>query len=69
LASKTAKRSAEASLKGYHYQLHKAIVQLLENSSPTANVIIEGVEDIDVDDGLTYVAIQCKYLEAETRTV
>lgn len=68
MASKTAKRSAEASLKGYHYQLHKAIVQLLENSSPTANVIIEGVEDIDVDDGLTYVAIQCKYLEAETRT-
>jgi hypothetical protein len=68
LANKTTKRSAEASLKGYHYQLDKAIVQLLENSSSTANVTIEGVEDIDVDDGLTYVAIQCKYLESETRT-
>ncbi len=65
---KAVKRSAEASLKGYHYQLDKAIIQLLENSSSTANVTIEGVEDIDVDDGLTYVAIQCKYLEAETRT-
>lgn len=68
LVRKVAKRSAEAPLKGYHYQLDKAIVQLLENSSPTANVTIEGVEDIDVDDGLTYVAIQCKYLEADTRT-
>ncbi len=68
MPSKTAKRSAEASLKGYHYQLDKAIIQLLENSSLTANVTIEGVEDIDVDDGLTYIAIQCKYLEAEART-
>lgn len=55
-------RSATATIKGYFYQFDHAIVRLLE-ASMHANVTIEGVEDIDIDDGNNSAFVQCKYYE------
>lgn len=60
-------RSANATIKGYLYQFDKTILQILELSSPLSSVVVEGIEDIDFDDGdLTYV--QCKYYEGTSYT-
>jgi len=55
-------RSASATIKGYFYQFDQTIVRLLE-ASKTASVTVEGIEDIDLDDGSESALVQCKYYE------
>ncbi len=55
-------RSATATIKGYFYQFNQTIVQLLE-SSKQGIITVEGVEDIDFDDGDESAFVQCKYCE------
>jgi hypothetical protein len=62
------RRSADAALLGFHYQLDKTLFEILSQESETTRVTVEGVEDIDVESDGQYVAIQCKYLEAQSPT-
>ncbi|MDN7683006.1 DUF4297 family anti-phage-associated protein [Burkholderia cenocepacia] len=55
-------RSATATIKGYFYQFDQTIVRLLE-ASKHASVTVEGIEDIDLDDGADSAFVQCKYYE------
>lgn len=55
-------RSATATIKGYFYQFDQTIVQLLQ-ASTNGSVTVEGVEDIDLDDGAAIAFVQCKYYE------
>ncbi|GAB4061476.1 DUF4297 family anti-phage-associated protein [Uliginosibacterium sediminicola] len=55
-------RSATATIKGYFYQFDQTIVRLLEGSEH-ASVTVEGIEDIDIDDGNDSAFVQCKYYE------
>jgi hypothetical protein len=55
-------RSATATIKGYFYQFDQTIVQLLE-ATKHGNITVEGVEDIDLDDGGQSAFVQCKYYE------
>lgn len=55
-------RNASATIKGYFYQFDQTIVRLLE-ASEHASVVVEGIEDIDVDDGAESALVQCKYYE------
>ncbi|MGO4393981.1 DUF4297 family anti-phage-associated protein [Variovorax sp. M-6] len=55
-------RSATATIKGYFYQFDQTIVRLLEASKHAA-VTVEGIEDIDLDDGDDSELMQCKYYE------
>ncbi|WP_186047835.1 DUF4297 family anti-phage-associated protein [Burkholderia gladioli] len=55
-------RSATATIKGYFYQFDQTIVRLLE-ASKHASVTVEGIEDIDLDDGSDSAFVQCKYYE------
>ena len=55
-------RSATATIKGYFYQFDQTIVQLLE-ASKHGSITVEGVEDIDLDDGDESAFVQCKYYE------
>lgn len=55
-------RSATATIKGYFYQFDQTIVRLLEGSKD-ASVTVEGIEDIDLDDGNDSAFVQCKYYE------
>ncbi|WP_395706259.1 DUF4297 family anti-phage-associated protein [Casimicrobium huifangae] len=57
-----ADRSATATIKGYFYQFDQTIVRLLEGSEH-ASVTVEGIEDIDIDDGSDSAFVQCKYYE------
>lgn len=43
-------RSATATIKGYFYQFDQTIVRLLQVTKH-ASFTVEGVEDIDLDDG------------------
>jgi len=56
-------RSANATIKGYFYQFDHTIVRLLEATTPQASVVVEGIEDIDLNDGNESVFVQCKYYE------
>lgn len=55
-------RSATATIKGYFYQFDQTIVRLLE-ATKQGSVTVEGVEDIDLDDGGASAYVQCKYYE------
>lgn len=55
-------RSATATIKGYFYQFDQTILRLLE-ATEHGSVTVEGVEDIDLDDGDESVFVQCKYYE------
>ncbi|WP_088142664.1 DUF4297 family anti-phage-associated protein [Achromobacter xylosoxidans] len=55
-------RSATATIKGYFYQFDQTITRLLEGSKH-ASVTVEGIEDIDLDDGNDSAYVQCKYYE------
>lgn len=55
-------RSATATIKGYFYQFDQTIVRLLE-ATKHGSVTVEGVEDIDLDDGDESAFVQCKYYE------
>ena len=49
-------------LKGYFYQFDQTIVKLLE-ATKHGSITVEGVEDIDLDDGDESAFVQCKYHE------
>lgn len=55
-------RSAVVPIKGYFYQFDQTIVRLLEGSKHLS-VTVEGIEDIDLDDGSDSAFVQCKYYE------
>lgn len=55
-------RSATATIKGYFYQFDQTIVRLLE-ATKFGSITVEGVEDIDLDDGSESAFVQCKYYE------
>ncbi|WP_176329110.1 DUF4297 family anti-phage-associated protein [Burkholderia vietnamiensis] len=55
-------RSATATIKGYFYQFDQTIVRLLE-ATKHGSITVEGVEDIDLDDGDKSAFVQCKYYE------
>lgn len=57
-----ASRSAEASIKGYYYQFDTTILKLIQLSSDTDAITIEGIEDIDINTLNEAETIQCKYL-------
>jgi hypothetical protein len=56
-------RAATASITGYAYQFDLTTLEILA-SSDNAAVTVEGCEDIDLDNGVTQEAVQCKYLSA-----
>lgn len=58
-----ASRSAVNTIKGYFYQFDNTILELLKQKEDSTQIIIEGVEDIDVETDDEKVAIQCKYYE------
>lgn len=55
-------RSATATIKGYFYQFDQTIVRLLE-ATKSGSITVEGIEDIDLDDGDQSAFVQCKYYE------
>src|SRR5690606_20166203 len=55
-------RSATATIKGYFYQFDQTIVRLLE-ATKHGSVTVEGIEDIDLNDGSASSFVQCKYYE------
>jgi hypothetical protein len=56
-------RSANATIKGYFYQFDHTILQVLDAASANSSVVIEGIEDVDIEDGANVVFVQCKYYE------
>src|SRR5450830_352817 len=56
-------RSANATIKGYFYQFDHTIERLLEAATPQSTIVVEGIEDIDLDDGDDSALVQCKYYE------
>jgi hypothetical protein len=56
-------RSANATIKGYFYQFDHTILQILQASSSNSRVVIEGIEDVDIEDGNHATLVQCKYYE------
>ncbi|PHV20642.1 hypothetical protein CSQ92_21180 [Janthinobacterium sp. BJB446] len=56
-------RSANATIKGYFYQFDHTIERLLEAAAPQSSIVVEGIEDIDFDDGDDSALVQCKYYE------
>jgi hypothetical protein len=56
-------RSAHAAIKGYFYQFDHTIIQVLSAANNDAEIIVEGIEDIDAKDGDKTSLIQCKYYE------
>jgi hypothetical protein len=56
-------RSAYATIKGYFYQFDHTIVRVLEAAAPQSSVVVEGIEDIDLEDGDYSALVQCKYYE------
>ena len=56
-------RSAHATIKGYFYQFDHTIVRILGATTPQSSVVVEGIEDIDFDDGDDSTFVQCKYYE------
>lgn len=54
-------RSAEATIKGFNYQFDATIKMLLE-AEEGEEITIEGIEDIDIENGtLQTESVQCKY--------
>lgn len=56
-------RQAIDTIKGYFYQFDYTIKQILEQQDVDNEIIIEGVEDVDIKTADEVTAIQCKYYE------
>jgi hypothetical protein len=56
-------RSANTTIKGYFYQFDHTIVRLLQATTPQSSVVVEGIEDVDLDDNDESALVQCKYYE------
>lgn len=57
-------RAADATIKGYHYQFDKTILEILRSTN-NQPVKVEGLEDVDIHDMGALICIQCKYLKAQ----
>lgn len=60
-------REATATIKGYHYQFDKTILEIL-SAGPDEQIVVEGLEDVDLESPTRLQSIQCKYLEAQKRS-
>jgi hypothetical protein len=60
---KVTSRSANATIKGYFYQFDHTILKILQASSSNSSVVIEGIEDVDIEDGNHTTLVQCKCYE------
>lgn len=56
-------RAANASIKGYLYQFDHTIVQVLSMQSSRSPVVIEGIEDVVIENADETTFVQCKYYE------
>ena len=56
-------RTAISTIKGYFYQFDYTILKLLELRLDTDNILVEGIEDVDIKTATEETAIQCKYYE------
>ena len=56
-------RAANAPIKGYYYQFDHTIVLLLSAESPQTKVVVEGIEDVDLENGNETTFVQCKYYQ------
>ena len=54
-------RTATDTIKGYFYQFDLAILKLLQLEDDTYEIIVEGIEDVDIKNAPEETAIQCKY--------
>jgi|GEM_PF-42590 len=54
-------RSAEDTISGCYYQFDKSILEILSLENDDDSIVVEGIEDIDVEDASEKTAIQCKY--------
>lgn len=60
-------KAADYTIKGFIYQFNKTIIEIL-SASPDSVITIEGViEDIDIAEPHSIVAIQCKYHETKDK--
>lgn len=58
-------RSAESTLLGFYYQFDKTIQTILEQNDEDNQIIVEGIEDVDIKTSTEETAMQIKY-QAET---
>lgn len=56
-------RTAVDAIKGYYYQFDYYILKLLELTSDSDEMCVEGIEDIDIITAAETTAVQCKYYE------
>lgn len=54
-------RTASDAIKGYFYQFDFSILKILELQNDYDNIVIEGIEDIDIMTANEENAVQCKY--------
>jgi hypothetical protein len=60
-------RSAEATIKGYCNQFDTSILKLLELNSNTDEIVVEGIEDVDIHTATESTPVQCKYYNTYAR--
>jgi hypothetical protein len=68
VATKSANRSASASIVGYAYQFDLTTLEVLAAEDEDA-IVAEGCEDIDLERGTGQESVQCKYLAAAKYSV
>jgi len=56
-------REAIDTIKGYYYQFDYFILKLLEENNKDAYIYLEGIEDIDIENIDSRIAVQCKYYD------
>ena len=54
-------RSATDTIKGYFYQFDYSIAEILNLPKDSDEIVVEGIEDIDINSSTDETAIQCKY--------
>lgn len=54
-------RSATDTIKGYFYQFDYSIAKILSLPNDSDEIVVEGIEDIDINTSTDETAIQCKY--------
>lgn len=54
-------RNAVSTIKGYFYQFDLTIRTILEQEDQNSVVLVEGIEDIDINNSIGTETIQCKY--------
>lgn len=63
MIKKMATRDAVSTIRGYFYQFDYSMIKLLELENETDTVCIEGIEDVDINDGNNIYLHQCKCYE------